>query len=135
MANIRICSKCGKIGLDQYDFSFRWYENRGKCYYDAQCIACVNKYKREYSRQHRKDNRNKWVSFIKDAGYDKCSICGYNKCFAALDFHHTNSCTKEFEMSTFVINACNERNKQILLKEISKCIILCANCHRELHYK
>lgn len=57
----------------------------------------------------------------------KCSSCGYNKCIDALDFHHREN--KEESMSRLIKNNCREK----ILKEAKKCILLCANCHRELH--
>ncbi len=60
----------------------------------------------------------------------KCSICGYDKCFYALDFHHTGE-NKEGNLATIIKDA----SKQKALKEIKKCILVCANCHRELHHK
>ena len=59
-----------------------------------------------------------------------CSICGYNKCPTSLIFHHLDPSKKEFQLSgshTFSW----EKNK----KELDKCILLCRNCHGELHYQ
>ena len=58
----------------------------------------------------------------------KCSKCGYNKCLSALDFHH-NRGKKEGHLSRLI----KDFSKQKSLKEIKKCILLCANCHREVH--
>lgn len=58
----------------------------------------------------------------------KCSKCEYNKCIDALDFHHLNPEEKDFEISkakTF--------NLENVKDELDKCILLCANCHREEH--
>ena len=60
----------------------------------------------------------------------KCSMCGYNKCLAALDFHH-NKGKKEGNIQMYI----HRESRQKLLKEIEKCILLCANCHREIHNK
>jgi len=59
----------------------------------------------------------------------KCQICDYDKCIAALDFHHLNEEDKEFDLSTKGLTRSWERIK----KEIKKCILVCANCHREIH--
>lgn len=62
---------------------------------------------------------------------NKCSICGYNKCDDALEFHHKNPQEKDFALS--------DRNLILdwteIKKELDKCILVCANCHRELHSK
>lgn len=60
----------------------------------------------------------------------KCEICGYNKCITALEFHHLNPKEKEFGIGNNDILSF-ERNKQ----EADKCILVCANCHREIHYR
>ena len=69
------------------------------------------------------------------AMHRKCSICGYSKCPAALDYHHRAGTVKRFAVSTWMGgHAHNDQNKKLLLKELAKCDVLCANCHRELHW-
>lgn len=58
----------------------------------------------------------------------KCSVCHYNKCERALEFHHLDASKKEFQIS-----GAHSRSWSSLEKELDKCILLCANCHRELH--
>lgn len=60
----------------------------------------------------------------------KCEICGYDKCIDALTFHHINP-----EEKSFGISNGNIKNLSALKKEADKCILLCANCHAEIHYK
>ncbi len=62
----------------------------------------------------------------------KCEICGYNKCEGALDFHHKNPQEKDVEISKWDFNY--NQDIQIYLKEVDKCMLLCANCHREQHW-
>ena len=59
-----------------------------------------------------------------------CEICGYNKNIAALDFHHLDANTKKFNIDGRVLS---NKKWEDLLEEAEKCILLCANCHRELH--
>lgn len=59
----------------------------------------------------------------------KCKICGYNKCVAALEFHHLDPTKKDFGIATSGTTKSWERIK----KELDKCICVCANCHREIH--
>lgn len=63
----------------------------------------------------------------------KCIKCGYNKCIAALEFHHLDPTQKDFEITNSVTSWNKHKNKLIL--ELDKCILVCANCHREIHYK
>lgn len=62
---------------------------------------------------------------------DKCSICGYNKCLDALEFHHIDGSNKDFGLS----QRGNTRSWEKVKQELDKCILLCSNCHRELHFK
>ena len=60
-----------------------------------------------------------------------CELCKYNKCLAALEFHHKDPSQKKFSVS-----GGNLRSKKFeaLEKEAKKCVLLCANCHREVHH-
>lgn len=60
----------------------------------------------------------------------KCIKCGYDKCIWALDFHHRDSKTKEFSISSYGHSRSWERVKA----ELDKCDLICSNCHRELHH-
>lgn len=57
-----------------------------------------------------------------------CAICGYDKCQGALEFHHLDPEEKDFALSQNA-NIATEK----ALNEIQKCILVCANCHREIH--
>jgi hypothetical protein len=58
-----------------------------------------------------------------------CQKCGYNKCVGALEFHHLNPNEKDFSLSSNGYSLSWETIK----KELDKCILVCANCHREIH--
>ena len=58
-----------------------------------------------------------------------CSTCGYNGCASALEFHHLDASVKEGMVSAMLW----KRSFESVLLEIDKCVILCANCHREYH--
>ena len=65
---------------------------------------------------------------------DKCNHCGYDKYVGALDFHHKDSESKEFELSSVKFtNFRKPENRKILIDELAKCLLLCRNCHREEH--
>ena len=60
----------------------------------------------------------------------KCCICGYNKCIDALEFHHKDPTKKEFKLGSG-----NTMSWKEYKKEAQKCMLLCSNCHKEIHYK
>lgn len=60
----------------------------------------------------------------------KCSVCGYMKCFAALEFHHRNPAEKDFAISKLNTAILTDAIK----KELDKCDLVCSNCHKEIHY-
>ena len=57
----------------------------------------------------------------------KCQCCGYSKYNGALELHHINPKEKEFSISTKTYIAWER-----LENELKKCVLLCANCHREV---
>lgn len=89
-----------------------------------------NKEKSSIYRKIWKEKSRQWFDEYKKTL--KCDFCGYNKCTEALDFHHKNPQDKKFNIGQGVGK---RYNKERILKEIAKCFALCANCHRELHYK
>jgi len=60
---------------------------------------------------------------------NKCEICGYDKCDDALEFHHIRANGKDFSIS----DRGYTRSWAKVKEELDKCILVCANCHRELH--
>jgi len=59
----------------------------------------------------------------------KCEVCGYSRCIDALEFHHKDLADKKFGVSEKGYT----RSWKDVMKELDKCMIVCANCHRELH--
>lgn len=57
----------------------------------------------------------------------KCEICSYSKSNRALEFHHKDPSQKDFSISSY------STNFNRMITEVDKCILICANCHRELH--
>lgn len=60
----------------------------------------------------------------------KCCVCGYNRCAAALEFHHLDPSKKDF---TIAQAYANPKKWVDIVSELEKCVLLCANCHREVH--
>jgi hypothetical protein len=59
----------------------------------------------------------------------RCQVCGYDRCIEALEFHHLDPTQKDFGISHKGYTRSWEKVKE----EVDKCILLCANCHREFH--
>lgn len=59
----------------------------------------------------------------------KCMCCGYDRCIQALEFHHLNPEEKDFSFGSNT-----NRSWASTRNELQKCILVCANCHREIHY-
>ena len=76
--------------------------------------------------KRKKEEKEKWVAFKASL---KCSYCDQNHP-AALDFHHKDPKQKNREVSYYVKNYQYTR----AMEEVKKCLVLCANCHRILHF-
>lgn len=61
-------------------------------------------------------------------GY-KCQVCGYDKHTGGLSFHHVDSTIKDFNVSSTKLTYSPKR----LVEEASKCLLVCHNCHSEIH--
>lgn len=97
---------------------------------------------REYHLDRFYQDKEKWQEYEKETKRKKkemideiksstgCKKCGYNAHPICLDFHHVG------EKKIGIPQAINRKwsNKRIL-EEISKCVVLCANCHRLEHLK
>jgi 5-methylcytosine-specific restriction endonuclease McrA len=58
----------------------------------------------------------------------KCLTCGYKRCVGALELHHINKADKNFGIS----HKGYTRSLDKVKSELDKCVLLCANCHREV---
>ena len=61
----------------------------------------------------------------------KCQNCGYDKCPGALTFHHLDPSQKEFGIASNGVSRSFTKCKP----ELDKCILLCQNCHAEIHHE
>lgn len=153
-----ICQKCGKEFILKILINgvIRWY-SRKRCF---ECNPYITKTERSKNKIHSgakyictqcnkefgyiKKRSSKlicsncyqrnYVTRLKEKAIDykggKCNICGYNYCNRALEFHHRNPKEKEFNIS--VKKSASWDKIRI---EIDKCDLVCANCHREIHFK
>lgn len=80
----------------------------------------------EYQKRRGREKRLKLI--LNHGGC--CSVCGYNKNHSALQFHHLRPDEKLFVLDR---RTCSAFNYEKLLNEASKCILVCGNCHCEIH--
>lgn len=101
--------ECGVSGLENFYKSAKY-----------QCKSCWNK--RTYQSSLDK------LAVLRTERGNCCEICGYDRCSAALQWHHLDPKQKEFSIG-------NRRGLSLeqLREETSKCQLLCANCHVEVH--
>lgn len=118
---MKICKAC-EIEKPLTDFSTNGKTPNGKIKYKPICRDCNYKVQRVFVEEK--------TAFIKEMYGTKCTICGYDRCYNALEFHHLDGGEKEFTPSKIISNF---TPISTLIKELDKCVILCSNCHREVH--
>lgn len=77
-----------------------------------------------------KDWRRRFRDRIRYVMGGKCGVCGYDRCHAAFDLHHLKKDEKEF---TFGVIRANPRSLAKLGAELKLCVMVCKNCHIEIH--
>ena len=140
MDEVKTCKVCGetkplaKFGKTEG----KLVSGELRTYYTSKCTTCINirnkerrtpEQKAEWlanKRKKRRDNKKRAVEY--KGG--KCNHCGGVFHIAAFDFHHIDPSQKELDVG--LILQCSDA---YLLKELDKCILLCANCHRIHHYE
>lgn len=76
-----------------------------------------------YAYRRRKELRARAIEHLGG----RCVICGYTECAAAFDFHHLDAWEKDFNISAKLTSW------DAIVRELAKCVLLCARCHREVH--
>lgn len=138
MKNYKVCRHCKK---NKYRSKFSYKPNGKLCPF---CKECFPKIKHTLASQQKEYKVKKWLKknkvylTLKTEYKDRlvemfggcCNICGYDKCARGLHFHHKNPKDKLFSISS-------PPDKNMLFEEIlqeaQKCVLLCANCHAEVH--
>lgn len=90
--------------------------------------SCKNKKHQSYNAQQLRGAKRK-SALVKKLG-GQCSLCGYKKNFSALTFHHKNPKNKLFQLD---LRSLSNRKQSMIDSEVKKCILVCHNCHAELH--
>lgn len=113
----KLCNLC-KLILPSENFGIYFHKDRWKIF--SYCKICDSKRLKDKSFLRKKKSV--------DYKGGKCELCGYNKSYRALEFHHIISEQKELLISRFRL-----KDWSIIVPELDKCKLLCANCHREEH--
>ena len=134
---VKKCSKC-KLDLDIEMFNKKGIRKDGTIKYQDFCIECNKIASREWYRQgnnktriitkvneYKKENRIKFNEYKSTVS---CIQCGESH-ISCLDFHHRDPKQKDFLLSDI-----RSRGLNTIQKELDKCDVLCANCHRKLHW-
>tara|TARA_Y100001937_G_scaffold83043_1_gene112446 strand:+ start:46 stop:465 length:420 start_codon:yes stop_codon:yes gene_type:complete len=112
------CKNCGKYLL------FKEFHSNGrqggKKRYKPRCRKCINSIARTQRNKLIKTHFGKW----------KCSRCGFEGRPIQFDCHHARG-IKRFKISENFRKAVSSKN--VFLRELEKCDLLCANCHRLEH--
>jgi hypothetical protein len=136
---MKTCTKCQQT-KDLSEFSID--KSRGFRLH-SWCRECLREKNRQiYSRldsagkrrnRTNMEKREALKAVMANRAGGSCSTCGYNKCMGALEFHHTKD--KDAEIATLLIKAAIGGGDYMerLETELTKCVLLCANCHREVH--
>jgi len=90
-------------------------------------LICKNRAHQSYPAQKQRGLTRK-IEIVQSLG-GRCSICGYNKNVAALTFHHAEG-EKNFKLD---VRSLSNRTSCRISSEVKKCILVCNNCHAELH--
>jgi len=110
------CPKCDcNLPLDSF------YNRRNKVGSSVYCKEC--------SKIQTLDRIRKLKQQMVSYKGGKCVRCGYDKYVGALEFHHLDPNKKDFNLSHLKKYSFNK----LITDELDKCILVCANCHREIH--
>jgi hypothetical protein len=114
-SKIKVCKIHGKV-----DHELNKVKGEKKYY---KCKVCKNSRKSDIRR-----NNKYWL--IEYMG-GECQCCGYDKCPSALEIHHVEPTGKTVEFSRIGRDNKLEDYKNEI--DNTPCILVCANCHREIH--
>lgn len=131
---MKICCTC-KQEKSLFDFNKKSSNPDGLERYCKECHRAKN-------RKHYRNNAGAYISRANKQRGDNiawwkayketlsCQVCGESRSWC-LDFHHTDPSEKEGTLSQMF----RTKSREAVLKEISKCIVVCRNCHADIHYK
>lgn len=130
-----------EVNLKKYQ---KHYDSYGSVYETAKCFNVSpstlkmyltlrkTKFTKTEIRKRRSRSVVDWRRRIKKKAIDykggKCQNCGYCKSVFSMDFHHVDPKKKDYNISSK-----NTRSWEKTKKELEKCVLVCKNCHGEIH--
>lgn len=126
------CADCKRV-LPRTEFHNAKSKHDGLIPYCKDCSAIRNAELYQRSKQRITERRKALKDECITSLGGKCSRCGYCEFSSGLDFHHLGN--KEDEIAVLITKAAAGNGKQysLLMAEVSKCILLCRNCHSAYH--
>lgn len=129
------CNVCKKE-LDENCFANNKSKKDGLQTFCKECRKVYDKKRylnnKEYFNEASKKQKQRNVGWIINLKSKlKCETCGENFPYC-LEFHHKDEKEKDGDISRMISDGYSIERIE---KEIEKCIVLCANCHRKEHYK
>ena len=88
----------------------------------------TNYHHQSYRRQQERGRERKQKLVTELGG--QCAECGYQRNYAALEFHHVDPSSKAFQLD---MRSLANLDWELVCKEAQKCRLLCSNCHAEHH--
>jgi len=135
---VKCACGCGRDtkAKDQYGRDRAYVNGHNNRKYDN-----PTQYKREWNHRHRSERqaaRRNWIHKFKKeliiAAGGRCRLCGLGfdgECSSIFDFHHRQSGTRDFGVNNASLT---KYGKDRIRTEAAKCDLLCANCHRLIHW-
>jgi hypothetical protein len=118
-SNREHCETCGQ-GL----------QGRQRRFCSRKCKNADTNHRHQSYQKQQERGRDRKLELIALLG-GSCSRCGYRRNHAALEFHHVLPDSKSFDLST---RSLSNRTWESVLAESAKCLLVCSNCHAELHH-
>ena len=112
------CLQCSKV-----------LSGRQSKYCSRQCKNIYLNHSLQSYKAQQVRGRKRKLELIRLHG-NKCGVCGYDKNYAALEFHHEVPADKSFQLD---LRSLSNRSWEVILEEAKKCLLLCSNCHAEHH--
>ena len=72
-----------------------------------------------------------WLELLESRDLTACQICGYDKCFDNIHYHHPDPSEKELKITDMFRKPITDQR----IKELEKTTPMCANCYGEEHYR